>query len=1270
MTGGGEGEECSVCVAVNIRPLIGQEIVEGCQECLNVTPGQPQVSCCAKSFMFDKVYGNCGAESPDNLFPDCVETLVDGLFKGYNATVLAYGQTGSGKTYTMGSAFTPGGNTRGVIPLVLDRIFEKVETTPDTEFAVQVSFVEIHKEEIRDLLCFENGSRPVISVREVPGGGVCLAGASEKAVRSKEETAELLEQGSLARATASTGMNAQSSRSHAIFTITVEQKKQMSMKQDEEKMQGSSDDEGQQNGEEERPEGAEADLEGDEEVVDDYLCAKMHLVDLAGSERAKRTKVTGARLQEGIDINRGLLALGKVISALVEGQKHVPYRDSKLTRLLQDSLGGNSRTTMIACVSPADINMEETLNTIRYANRARSIKNKPVVNRDPQAAQLAYLRQQLALARSELSRYKNAARSDMNGEGGGNPLIQEALEQAEKERKDLEAQTARLRVQLDGALADVEEAKRHQVEAQCMRDGLKMENQRIKGVLQELQNRGVDVPIAMGDSSSESSDLMQEYLDQIAALELENKRLRQLQEFSADYMQRQAAAGPANPQMGAFTPAFSHIPELEDVDAEMEQNARRVAEEEAYRLEQDRLAQELEDLERNLGKKEELASRLVQPSEDANRLRKQYEKQLKDLETDRSKLEKERTDLVVKLHNMKAATSEDKLKLEEKYRNQLKEKDDKLKELKKKEKYFQKVEKLKAKEEDINRKLKSDIERIKSQKVQLVKQIEFRAKEYNERLRRSEKEMLQLKKQGRVNAAKLQRIEALHNKQQAVLKRKTEEAEAARKRLKEMVSVAQRNQMEARRKTGNTVECQPNQGAPLLRDEKSRREWLERELDVCNQSWDLKRILDAEVEQRKHASKELREIEKRLEHLENPTLSPKGIRDESREKILTRKAELEQKCVVHSQEIAQLQPAWEKAKSEEDSKSGASADSKRWTGVKTVAEARTMLKSLFKCSSDLRGQVNELQGENVRMTEETGFMQTRMDELTQELQVVRMSTARAEAAAVTAAALTARKGSNTEEQAEEKSNKEVENFIQQLANATKGQDVEEGGAAQNASEAESSDSESEVDEDEVPPRADAVFPKSKRVVNAEMSPEEEELLEIVNERRKDRGDELAVRLTVRVLEIEVKRLKPGWTRGSKSKDAVITDFRQLLGEEESKEEVRIESTPRRTEKTLAYLKKREDMLSTIQRAVAGSGIKNSPSLRRNSFARPPANDNLQNRNGSGAARFGSGEDQSEIERFASLTGGANGSGGFSSRNSDNVNRPLDGVSTNGAPNVP
>ncbi|KAK8916140.1 Kinesin-like protein FLA10 [Platanthera zijinensis] len=391
------GEDCSVKVAVHIRPLIGDEKLQGCKDCVTVVPRQPQVQIGTHSFTFDHVYGSTGSPS-SSMFDELVAPLVDGLFQGYNGTVLAYGQTGSGKTYTMGTGGRDG-SQNSIIPQVMNALFHKVKKLKhQAELQLRVSFIEILKEEVKDLLDpgspgkAESGNvhvaklaipgKPPIQIREGSNGVITLVGSTEIDVQTQKEMAAYLELGSFSRATGSTNMNNQSSRSHAIFTITLEQMPKPSQI-------------------------FSVDGMPNEDMFEDYLCAKLHLVDLAGSERAKRTGSDGLRFKEGVHINRGLLALGNVISALGDEKKrkdgaHVPYRDSKLTRLLQDSLGGNSRTVMIACISPADINAEETLNTLKYANRARNIQNKPIVNRNPMSNEMQRMRQQLDYLQAEL----------------------------------------------------------------------------------------------------------------------------------------------------------------------------------------------------------------------------------------------------------------------------------------------------------------------------------------------------------------------------------------------------------------------------------------------------------------------------------------------------------------------------------------------------------------------------------------------------------------------------------------------------------------------------------------------------------------------------------------------------------------------------------------------------------------------------------------------------------------------------------------------------
>ncbi|EKX30876.1 hypothetical protein GUITHDRAFT_83606, partial [Guillardia theta CCMP2712] len=346
-----EEEALPVRVVARARPLLGVETVLSCRSCVAFSGGASLVLGKDRVFTFDAVYPP--SSSQESIYSEWVKPLVDGCFQGYNATVLAYGQTGAGKTYTMGS----GNNScrleeeMGIIPRVMADMFQRIEEDrflSGRELEVRVSYIEIYNEEMKDLLHPSTSSKS-IAIRERGDGKIVLTGVKEVQVNSLEEMQRALDEGSLCRTVAGTMMNNQSSRSHSIFTITIDQQVP--------KRGGKSR---------------------------ELITAKFHLVDLAGSERAKRTGNVGVRLKESVNINSGLLALGNVISALGDEKKratHVPYRESKLTRMLQDSLGGNSRTVMIACISPADSSFEETLNTLKYANRARNIKNVPIINR-------------------------------------------------------------------------------------------------------------------------------------------------------------------------------------------------------------------------------------------------------------------------------------------------------------------------------------------------------------------------------------------------------------------------------------------------------------------------------------------------------------------------------------------------------------------------------------------------------------------------------------------------------------------------------------------------------------------------------------------------------------------------------------------------------------------------------------------------------------------------------------------------------------------------
>eukprot|EP00210_Caulerpa_lentillifera_P001544 g1482.t1 len=1228
-------EECSVCVAVNIRPLVGNELVESCRECLQVAAEQAQVTCCGKNYLFDKVYGACAASPPSELFEDCIQPLVDMLFKGYNATVLAYGQTGSGKTYTMGSAFTPGQSASGVIPSVLDRIFERTKDNPNVEYTIRTSFVEIHKEEIRDLLLYnENKTKmnrtTTVSVREMPGGGVCLAGATEREVHSKEETGELLLMGSQFRATASTNMNSRSSRSHAIFTITLEQKKQVTLMDENPKNSGDEEDGIQE-----------------EQMVEDFLTAKMHLVDLAGSERAKRTKAEGQRLQEGIDINKGLLALGKVISSLVEQHRHVPYRDSKLTRLLQDSLGGNSRTVMIACVSPADINMEETINTLRlvllkevlnkergvfrYANQARNIKNKPVVNRDPVAAQLAFLRQQLALARSELALYKKSANGEDLHLSNPDAYLQDELEKSEKKCKLLADENSRLRIKLESALRDTNEAQARQMEAQCSYDTLRMQFSQLKATLDQLQSKGIHLPDPVQSFPEiANEDVIQGYLDRIAQLERENRSLRDLKAISEDFMQRASRTsrqGKDSMTLNGAVPAFAQIPELADVDQDLASEQMAAAEEEAYRLEQLRLGEELKSLEQSLELKERQIKKVTASSNQVETLRQQYEKQLQSLENKRTKLEKQRHELMLKLQNLKAMSHEEQLRLEEHYRMQLKEKDEELKSLKRREKELMKVEKLKRKADDTCEKLKRDIERIKTQKVQLYRQIDQKNREHNEKIKRKEKEMLQLKKQSRATQVKLQKMEALHMKQQTVLRRKTEEAEAARKRLKELVS---RNQSEMKNRRSYSAENPVNNASMTVWNDKSRLEWLESELDNCNQSIALKRMLDGEVEQRKYISRVLYETQRRLEHLGGDHQQSSTIqRTETMKTLLNKKQEFETKIAQHSTQIAEIQKMYEHARSSEE-KSDAVSETKRWNSVKSISEAKCLLKVLFKVASDLKVQSNEYYTDNTQLQEESTELQEKLEVMANEMHTLRRNLVRAEAATVAAVTLTSRLPVQTKTHNQDDS--DVEDLLEEInhvaASPNKRQTINiriRDQTDQVVLDPMQEDEESESEQQHQQQSCDESYWELERDSfendqDWELSPNEKlhlhfrnkkpkddpEVLHFINARLARRGEAPVHQLTVSQLELELKGSIPNWHRGKKSRSVLIEEIRNKLMPQSSQnggEMIRMElpetssslmisetqnlrcATPQARE----FLKRREDMMDRLERARSRNG---------------------------------------------------------------------------------
>ena len=307
-----------------------------------------------------------------DVFDFSIRPTVDDILNGYNGTVFAYGQTGAGKSYTMMGSDIDNDNSRGIIPRIVEQIFASILSSPgNIEYTVRVSYMEIYMERIRDLLAPQNDNLPV---HEEKARGVYVKGLLEIYVSSVQEVYEVMRRGGAARATAATNMNQESSRSHSIFVVTITQKNVET---------GSA------------------------------KSGQLFLVDLAGSEKVGKTGASGQTLEEAKKINKSLSALGMVINSLTDGKStHIPYRDSKLTRILQESLGGNSRTTLIINCSPSSYNDAETLSTLRFGVRAKSIKNKAKINAELSPTELKLL---LKKAQSQVTTFENYV-STLEGE--------------------------------------------------------------------------------------------------------------------------------------------------------------------------------------------------------------------------------------------------------------------------------------------------------------------------------------------------------------------------------------------------------------------------------------------------------------------------------------------------------------------------------------------------------------------------------------------------------------------------------------------------------------------------------------------------------------------------------------------------------------------------------------------------------------------------------------------------------------------------------------
>ncbi|XP_016351513.1 kinesin-like protein KIF21A [Sinocyclocheilus anshuiensis] len=703
------------------------------------------------------------------------------------------------------------------LQLYNEEVLDLFDTTRDMEMRKQKSHIKIHED---------------------ASGSIYTVGVTTRTVSSELEMMQCLQLGALSRTTASTQMNVQSSRSHAIFTIHICQVRVCAPAENPPEQDGETDNR----------------LANSSSEVEEFetLTAKFHFVDLAGSERLKRTGATGDRAKEGISINCGLLALGNVISALGDRSKrstHVPYRDSKLTRLLQDSLGGNSRTVMIACTSPSDQDFMETLNTLKYANRARNIKNKVVVNQDKASQQISALRTEIARLQVELMEYRTGKR--MVGEDGlesiNDMFHENSMLQIENNnlrmrvkamQEAIDAQGARLTQLLseqayqvlsragEGSeeignmiqnyIKEIEDLRAKLLESEAVNENLRRNLTRASSRPPFYGSSGSFSPALLGpDLSRETSDIIEIAKKDLEKLKRkEKKKKKRLQQLLSDKREEdeeeEVEEDSANKDETLDSEqkinereqleSTNQEPEMEASDREEgdgEEDEEDVEEEEMDAEESsdesDSDLDEKEDFQADLANitceiaiKQKLIDELENSQRRLHTLKQQYEQKLMMLQSKirDTQLERDRV-----LHNMGSveSCSEDKTKrIKAEYEKKLGVMNKELQKLQAAQKEHARLLKNQSQYEKQLKKLQLDLAEMKKTKVRLMKQM----KEQQEKSRMAEsrrnREIATLKKDQRKQEHQLRLLEAQKRQQELILRRKTEEVSALRRQVRPM----------------------------------------------------------------------------------------------------------------------------------------------------------------------------------------------------------------------------------------------------------------------------------------------------------------------------------------------------------------------------------------------------------------------------------------------------------------------------------------------------
>uniref|UniRef100_A0A8C4ZRK1 Kinesin family member 21B n=1 Tax=Gadus morhua TaxID=8049 RepID=A0A8C4ZRK1_GADMO len=789
---------------------MAKEKIEGCHVCTLVTPGEPQVLLGKdKAFTYDYVFDIDSQQ--EQLYHACVHKLIEGCFDGYHATVFAYGQTGSGKTYSMGTGFdlSVSEEEQGIIPRAVHHLFEGIQSrraeaqqagVQPPDFKVSAQFLELYNEDILDL--FDSSKdldsrcrKSNIKIHEDASGSIYTTGVTSRLVHSEQEMLQCLKLGALSRTTASTQMNAQSSRSHAIFTIHLCQMRVC------------------------QP----AHLVSQPEY--ETLMAKFHFVDLAGSERLKRTGATGERAREGISINCGLLALGNVISALGDQTKkggHVPYRDSKLTRLLQDSLGGNSRTVMIACVSPSDRDFMETLNTLKYANRARNIKNKVVVNQDKTSQQISALRAEIARLQLELMEYKAGKRvaSEEGSEGFSdlhqeNVLLQRESDSLRLRVKAMQETIDHLNTRVTHMLAnqintlltksgegtqeissliqnyirEVEELRSKLLESEAMNESLRRQAARLSSRSPFTSSSLSPAPGHPPGSSPAPRSMEAEMTDVIRRAKLDIERLKKKERRQRRTRWEEEGGGRGGGGRGERGRRTSGNDEDEDEEEGRDEefdSDESLVDSESDSDEKANYQADLADLTCEIEIKQKLIDELENSQRRLLQLKLQYEEKLILLQNKIRDTQLERDRVLQNLMSMENFTEEKACRVKQDYEKRLKEMNRDLLKLQAAQKEHGRLLKNQGRYERELKKLQVEVNDMKKAKVTLMKQM----KEEQQRRRiveaKRNREIAQLKKEQRRQEYQIRSLESQKRQQELVLRRKTQEVTALRRLAKPM----------------------------------------------------------------------------------------------------------------------------------------------------------------------------------------------------------------------------------------------------------------------------------------------------------------------------------------------------------------------------------------------------------------------------------------------------------------------------------------------------